>query len=838
MKRLLVVSLILLAITLGCGAREIVVNSTADNGAGTLRGALQSARSGDVITFDPAIFPPDNPATIFPRSELPPISCGHLTIDASNTGVIIDGSDVPGDWKNGLQVYSDHNTVMGLQVVHFKGSGISICSARDNMIGGDPAIGTGPTGQGNQVAGNSIGIDVCDTGTTGNTISGNLIGTSALGAEILGNGSYGVWIESGAGLNTVGPNNIIAYNKAPGVFITGANTRQNTVTQNAIFSNGQDWGYGIHLQDGGNAQAEPPYMTYFSVEDGVVSGAALPDSRIEIFSDDGLQGGVYEGSTHSDAIGRFSFAKGSPLRGPRLTATATTQDGATSQFSRATQGLIMAQFQPGNDLERNPVRSQASEILSENRIGTHLFGFGHPHPWERMFEDEVLAVGLKRLRLAVNDVDWGKVVWDEPETPIRQEYLNWMRELATRGVSLTYTLTFWDKGQYPGGKGLEVPRFRAEDQIARYLAFVTATVNQVKQYVDYYEIWNEPDGEDLDTIQVIAIEDYIRLAKRVIPVIRHADPDAKISVGATTYLIFPPSHEYLFQILQSDIMPMVDGISWHGVYGASPADSFHRDYYYDYPSLVREIKNTAHANGFSGIFFSDELMWRTPETAIVATAHSSNWWPHVYSDAIAAKYLTRGYLLHLGMDVHAAHDGLCPFTMSSSFAVTQNLCVVMAGHESIDMPIEIDIETDGPSAYCAFRYPNGDRILAVWTDGIAQDEDPGVPATIRFPGLAAESVTGIDVLHGFEQELVFEIDGEDTIIRDLLVKDYPILIRLSDATFGPNYEETVGDGFHQLGDVNAAPSNTGGGFDRDGDGVPDDEDFCPDWPGSPETSGC
>lgn len=26
--------------------------------------------------------------------------------------------------------------------------------------------------------------------------------------------------------------------------------------------------------------------------------------------------------------------------------------------------------------------------------------------------------------------------------------------------------------------------------------------------------------------------------------------------------------------------------------------------------------------------------------------------------------------------------------------------------------------------------------------------------------------------------------------------------------------------------------------DRDGDGVPDDEDFCPDWPGSVETSGC
>ena len=143
------------------------------------------------------------------------------------------------------------------------------------------------------------------------------------------------------------------------------------------------------------------------------------------------------------------------------------------------------------------------------------------------------------------------------------------------------------------------------------------------------------------------------------------------------------------------------------------------------------------------------------------------------------------------------------------------------------------MEYTGPVAYCSFRYPNGDRVLAIWTDGIAQDEDPGVSATITFPGLSAGSVAGIDVLHGFEQELVFEVDGEDMIIRDLLVKDYPILIRLSDVTMGPDYQETVGDGFHQLGGPGA-----GTGSDRDGDGVPDDEDFCPDWPGSAKTSGC
>ena len=128
-------------------------------------------------------------------------------------------------------------------------------------------------------------------------------------------------------------------------------------------------------------------------------------------------------------------------------------------------------------------------------------------------------------------------------------------------------------------------------------------------------------------------------------------------------------------------------------------------------------------------------------------------------------------------------------------------------------------------------------MLAAWTDGVAQDEDPGVPATITFQSLAAGSVTGIDVVHGFEQKLTFEIDGEDTIVRDLLVKDYPILIRLGDIPFGPDYEETVGDGFHRFGGINVLSAPVGGD-DRDGDGVPDEEDWCPDYPGSKEMNGC
>lgn len=89
----------------------IIVTSTADSGSGTLRQALLDAQSGDTITFEPAIFPPATPATIYVNSELPSINQGSLTIDASNAGVILDGSNIVGDFAPCLQIMSDWNIV-------------------------------------------------------------------------------------------------------------------------------------------------------------------------------------------------------------------------------------------------------------------------------------------------------------------------------------------------------------------------------------------------------------------------------------------------------------------------------------------------------------------------------------------------------------------------------------------------------------------------------------------------------------------------------------------------------------------------------------------------------
>jgi len=812
--------------------RELVVTSTADSGMGSFRWALQVARSGDTITFDPEVFPPDDPATIYPRSELPPISCGHLTIDASNAGVIIDGFKVPGDWNNGLQVYSNYNTVMGLQIVNFAGSGIVVGGAKQNTIGGDRSTGSGPIGQGNLTSGNSIGINLCDVGTSHNVILGNLVGIRAGGTTPCGNRTAGVFIESGAIGNIIGPNNIIAHNLKDGVTVMRSDSYGNTITRNSIYENG----VGIYIMDtmdialreGGNAGLPTPVISEFYIGSGTLTGTAAPGSTIEIFSGH-RQGEVYEGTAISDAAGSFSFRKAAPLSGPYLTCTATDSAGNTSSFSMP---MAVTSLQEGSTLSRTLLHPKESRELADNRIGSSWNGFWQPIDMAAVVENGILNVGLKRAMLTINAceaVTSGKIVVDltKSEFVIEPNHDVVFSIVASNGVQITYSLVFWDKDIPTTEDVLSGPRFKTEDQILRYLDFVRFIVRHFKDRVQRFEIWGEPNvdmpglwGKHID------FEDYIELVRRIVPVIREEYSEAKIHVGATSGLREESSQAYMFEVLRSDIMPLVDVVTWHPLYGESPENE--ASYYYDYPSIVQEIKDLASSHGFQGEYEADEVTWWTQG--------EENDAPWRYSNTQAAKYYARAILQHLGMDVSICIGGSTERPVI--FQTVRNLCTVMAGHESIDMPAQIDIDYDGPVAYCAFRYPNGDRILAVWTDGVAQDDDPGVPATITIPDLVAGTVTGIDVLNGFEQELNVETDNGSTVIRDLLVKDYPILIRLSDVTMSPDYVETVGDGFHRLGDVNAMPSSTGSGSDRDGDGVPDDEDYCPDWPGSKEANGC
>jgi hypothetical protein len=43
-------------------------------------------------------------------------------------------------------------------------------------------------------------------------------------------------------------------------------------------------------------------------------------------------------------------------------------------------------------------------------------------------------------------------------------------------------------------------------------------------------------------------------------------------------------------------------------------------------------------------------------------------------------------------------------------------------------------------------------------------------------------VKGIDVLYGFEQQLITSSENDNLVLRGLLIKDYPIVLRITESS--------------------------------------------------------
>jgi parallel beta-helix repeat protein len=806
--------------------KTIVVTSAGEYGAGTLRQALQEARPGDTITFDPGVFPPKNPTTIALSSPLPEINQGNLTLDASNAGVILEGSSVQEASINVLTISSNGNNIRGLQIVDFPGTGIALVGgASNNVIGGDHNIGMGIMGQGNLVSGNKdtgiglwgdsnnnliignyVGTDIsgtkawgnangihlngaydnqvtsnvvsgnsgygielcCTTSTHDNILSGNRVGTDPSGQAPLGNLSAGVAIHDGASRNTIGPDNIIANNHESGIIIF-ANSSGNTITRNSIYNNGT---LGIELYEDGNALLAIPLILDFDINKGIVTGWGCPNCSVEIFSDQAAEGAHYEGKAEANNAGAFELSKDSPFAGPNLTAISTDPNGNSSGFSLPTTGMHKSMFlQVGNDLPKIPFWSLPSAEIADNRIGAVA---GWPQNCdEQLLADEIFAIGAKRYKVSLSEAEpeshlGGKLVvvdWTKPEFTISPGQENCITALLDNGMSITYILSFWDKADHPDGWQPAISRFRTQEEIQQYLTYVHFIVHHFRGRIQYYEIWNEPNNQS--PLQWIQVDDYINLVKQTIPVIREEDPKAKVVVGGVV-LQHPEDQDYLFTILKSDVMLMADVVSWHAMFGVSPEHN--AQYYYGYPALVQRIKDEAVAHGFLGEYWADELIWRDPDC----------FWCYpgdpLYSNIVAAKYHARGIVIQLGLDLAAQVTGNSRLRKTSFFTIG-NLNTVMAGNKPINLPVTIQSEATYARTY-SFSLPNGDNLIALWNDNIAVDDDPGVSSSITISGFTGWKASGIDVLNGYEQELFTNNENGNLIISSFLLKDYPIIIRL------------------------------------------------------------
>ncbi|HSF82818.1 MAG TPA: NosD domain-containing protein, partial [Anaerolineales bacterium] len=643
----------------------------------------------------------------------------HNTVQGNFIGINIDGTETWGHSRDGI---------------HSNGATQNMIT--DNVIGGNE----------------SAGVYLCCVLDGRNAVTSNLIGLAPSGRP-LGN-HIGVLIDR-SHYNVVGPGNIIAHNLGDGIGFW-EDTPQNTVTQNSIRDNGER---GIGFSDSHRA-LQPPLILRWDVRTGTLAGAACADCTVEVFSDSGDEGAIYEGRVVVGSTGFYFFEVGRAFSKPRLTATTTDSAGNTSEFSLPTKGNSgNLSLQVGNGLPMLLIQTKPSSELADNRIGGN---------WESI--SSAVEAGLKWNRVIVDSSgQWQQVNWERDEYAIEPQEEQYIDDLRNNGMRIMLVLDIWE----PTPKLV----LKTEEGIQKYLNWVRFIARHFKSRIEYYEILNEPSF-DFEAPSGMPLDVYVNLIQRTVPIIRVEDPQAKIVVGALPDTRWADVRNYMRGLLNSGVMPLVDGFSWHGMYGAAPSDDPRgirdagqmENYWESYPALVEEIKRVAASAGFKGEFIVEEMLWRTP-----TEQHESE--PFGFTDISGAKYYARAIIIHLGLNVTTGLAVVPESVRPQSFSVIQALCTVMAGSQPAELPVVIESDASNIQYY-GFTLSNGDRLLAVWTDGAAVEYDPGVNSTLTFPGMSAQKVIGIDVLHGFEQELITETVDDNLVIRDLLVRDYPIILQL------------------------------------------------------------
>jgi hypothetical protein len=426
-------------------------------------------------------------------------------------------------------------------------------------------------------------------------------------------------------------------------------------------------------------------------------------------------------------------------------------------------------LQLGNDHSSTILSPKSSINLEDNRIGGNAQTI---HIDSRYWD-----AGLKWMRVILDPMgEWQYADWNADEYAIDPDAERVIDGLVTKGIKVMLVLDVWLTEE-------RTINYKTEEEIAIFSDWVRFVVRQFKGRVDYYEILNEPNL-DLKSPSGMPVPAYVNLVQRVVPIIREEDPGAKIVVGAVPDTRFHDARNWIWDLLDSGIMPFVDGLSWHGMYGAAPSGDNRgnrqlrhpqvKNYWENYPEYIEEIKTVAASNGFKGEFMTEEMLWRTPDMP-----HETE--PDRFTDISAAKYYARAIIIHLGHNV-APGLALPPDDdMPRAYSIIQALSTIMAGAKPADLSVAIESELENIKYY-SFDLSNGDKLLAIWSDDTAVDNDPGVSTILKFEGYFAQNVIAIDALEGIQQELIIEIQPDNILIPHLLVKDYPIILQFTDAT--------------------------------------------------------
>ncbi|MBN1343476.1 MAG: hypothetical protein JXQ73_12385 [Phycisphaerae bacterium] len=422
--------------------------------------------------------------------------------------------------------------------------------------------------------------------------------------------------------------------------------------------------------------------------------------------------------------------------------------------------------------------------------------------------------GFKWARVGYHDdpINWHWVEKEKGVLKIDPETDAAVTELVSHGVDIVMSLDFGNR-LYSGPATRPIPQLwewnydmpappTTPEALAAWTRYVEFMVKHFRDRVKHFEIWNE---WNISCYWGAApsLEHYLAVARAAIPVIRRHAPEARIMMGS--WAGFPhgistwspeqlAAKEKEQMILQAtrELAREVDEIGWHPFYQTDPEQLKH------YSADVRALRNWLKGVGFRGHCMVTEWNYSAVYPPL-SEAEAARAWCGGFraTEMEKAKYVAQVFTRHTGLGLESFFcemyfpqfgvldlsllrrsfdaDPISPLQPQAAYYVTRNLATMLDGLEPGEFEYSID---RAPANLEAFALESSDgRALAIWLGGRAKDHCEGVPVDVRLK-VACSKAVGYDPMNGVRQELSVTQGEGVVVLKGVLVRDWPLIIRL------------------------------------------------------------
>ena len=452
-----------------------------------------------------------------------------------------------------------------------------------------------------------------------------------------------------------------------------------------------------------------------------------------------------------------------------------------------------------------------SKDITDSRMGLGMEKLDRDAFDPKKVYDKVAALGVKWIRIQSG--------WQKTERQEGVYDFDWLDsqvdELLKRGMKpwlcLCYGNILYDElaKQYVGAVGC--PPIRTERAYNAWLKYVEATVKHFKGRIEYYEVWNESDGDWTWRPKVNAKE-YAEFCVKTGKAVKAADENAKVITGSH----YGDTMDFFNEEFANGTLEISDAITYHSynydetlsMQRAKALKSLVKYYGKDVEIIQGESGSQSKSGGNGALFWirtNENMQTKQILRHTVADIMSGVKFASVFScvdmaenlDAKEGKPITTcGYFGLLGGEFDSKTGQLIgDYYEKPSYYAFQNLCAIFNENvDPIDLPVIFNPQsshrlngTDCPTKeliYGGFEKSNGSKAFVYWnfTDMIKVQGYEG-SVTFEVSGVCGE-VKLIDPMDGsiysIPDSVMTKTENNLYTFKNIPVRDYPLIITFGD----------------------------------------------------------